>query len=42
MNDYDNWKLETPKDEPENTCMNCGAQCDDNFCSIECEKADRQ
>jgi hypothetical protein len=38
MIDYDAWKLDTPEDEPENTCGWCGEPCDDNFCDKNCAK----
>jgi len=40
MCDYDNWKLATPEDQKENECSYCGTECDGDYCSKECYKAD--
>lgn len=29
-----------PDDEKENTCYYCGVDCDNTFCSKECERSD--
>lgn len=36
---YDDWKLETPEETPENECAYCGEECEKEFCSRECRKA---
>lgn len=36
---YDKWKKQSPEEIPENECEMCGAPCDSEFCSEECEKA---
>ena len=37
MENYDNWKLDTP-DEPENECDFCGEPCEGRYCSNVCKK----
>ena len=39
-NQYDQWKTETPEETQKNDeCEMCGAKCEGDFCSKECEKA---
>lgn len=37
MENYDNWKLDTPEN-PENECDFCGEPCDGTYCSKVCKK----
>jgi hypothetical protein len=42
MENYDNYKLETPPEELENECFYCGEPCDKNYCDKNCKKAYEQ
>ena len=41
MENYDNWKQQTP-DEPENECSYCGQPCEKKYCNSNCKKAYEQ
>ena len=36
---YDNWKQQTPPEEPQNECSYCGEPCEGRYCDKNCEKA---
>lgn len=36
---YDEWKTQSPPEEPENECAFCGEPCEGEFCSRDCYKA---
>lgn len=33
---YDEWKTQSPPEEPENNCSYCGEPCEGTFCSRAC------
>lgn len=39
MKNLDDWKLETPKETPENECAYCGEPCEKRYCNRDCKKA---
>ena len=36
---HDDWKTQPPPDDKEKECGYCGYECEEEFCSKECEKA---
>ncbi len=40
MSNLDDYKLDTPPEELDNTCSYCGEPCKKIFCSMECFKAE--
>jgi hypothetical protein len=42
MENYDNYKLQTPPEELDHKCLYCGEPCDSCYCDKECEKAYEQ
>jgi len=41
MDNYDNWKQETPE-YPEKECAYCGEPCEKTYCNNNCKKAYEQ
>lgn len=41
MENYDNWKLDTPE-HPESECAFCGEPCNGRYCDNQCKKAYEQ
>ena len=39
MENYDNWKSQTPNEPKENECNFCGEETNSKYCSTECQKA---
>lgn len=36
---YDNYKQQTPPEEPQNECAFCGEACENRYCDKNCKKA---
>ena len=36
---YDNYKQQTPPEEPQNECAYCGEHCEGRYCDKQCKKA---
>ena len=36
---YENHKLDTPPEAPENECLYCGEFCEKTYCNSDCKKA---
>jgi len=42
MENYDNWKLDTPDEPMYNECDFCGEPCEETYCTKACKKAYEQ
>jgi hypothetical protein len=39
MENYDEWKLQTPDEPMYNECEFCGEPCEETYCTKACKKA---